>query len=152
MHLASTTPSLHFNPDKVLTEKQYFLWYLIFTPFYLPSSSLLRKPIIGLTAAVLWIGAQALWLQQGFQLEFNGISTFVPGLWLSSLLFFAVNAWILGVIVSDIGGQGDKRSRHRSRPMMRVDGAKQETAEEDKDEEEKLDKRSRHRSHPLKRV
>jgi hypothetical protein len=32
-----------------------------------------------------------------------GLSTFVPGLWLTSLLFFAVNIWILGVIVDDLG-------------------------------------------------
>jgi GPI mannosyltransferase 1 subunit M len=46
-----------------------------------------------------------LWLQQGFQLEFLGESTFVPGLWLSSLLFYAVNMWLLGVIIDDVGGK-----------------------------------------------
>ena len=51
----------------------------------------------------LWIAAQGLWLQQGYQLEFLGKSTFVPGLWGSSVLFYAVNMWILGVIVGDIG-------------------------------------------------
>jgi hypothetical protein len=43
------------------------------------------------------------WLHQGFRLEFLGISTFVPGLWLASLGFFAVNVWILGIIVMDVG-------------------------------------------------
>ena len=47
-----------------------------------------------------------LWLQQGFQLEFLGKSTFVPGLWAAGLLFFAVNCWILGIIVKDIGNVG----------------------------------------------
>ena len=47
-----------------------------------------------------------LWLQQGFQLEFLGKSTFVPGLWGAGLLFFAVNCWILGIIVKDIGNVG----------------------------------------------
>jgi hypothetical protein len=46
---------------------------------------------------------QALWLQQAFRLEFFGISTFFPGLWIASLIFFAVNVWILGIIVSDVG-------------------------------------------------
>ena len=32
-----------------------------------------------------------------------GESSFVPGLWSSSLLFFAVNCWILGIIISDHG-------------------------------------------------
>lgn len=37
---------------------QYFLWYLILLPFYLPSSSLIRKPALGISAAVLWILGQ----------------------------------------------------------------------------------------------
>ena len=33
----------------------------------------------------------------------------MPGLWGAGLAFFAVNCWILGVVVSDIGalGRGD---------------------------------------------
>lgn len=76
---------------------------MVFLPFYLPSSSLLARRNLGLAAAGLWILAQVLWLQQGFQLEFLGQSTFVPGLWMSSLFFFLTNTWILGIIVSDIG-------------------------------------------------
>jgi GPI mannosyltransferase 1 subunit M len=45
---------------------------------------------------------QGIWLHQGFRLEFLGISSFFPGLWLASLGFFAVNVWILGIIVSDV--------------------------------------------------
>ncbi len=29
----------------------------------------------------------------------------MPGLWVSSLLFFLVNVWILGIIISDVGRQ-----------------------------------------------
>jgi phosphatidylinositol glycan class M len=76
---------------------------MVFLPFYLPTSSLLAKPYLGLSVAGLWILTQAAWLQQGFQLEFLGNSTFVPGLWISSILFFSTNAWILGIIVFDIG-------------------------------------------------
>jgi phosphatidylinositol glycan class M len=90
--------------------KQYFLWYTIFLPFYLslPSCTLLSSPRTGLTALTLWVAAQVLWLQQGFQLEFLGESTFVPGLWGAGLLFFAVNCWILGIVVSDIGNVVDE--------------------------------------------
>ncbi|KAL3457904.1 PIG-M-domain-containing protein [Aspergillus heterothallicus] len=98
--LAQTFAFVAFN--KVCTS-QYFLWYLIFLPFYLPTSSLLQKPRLGLLVALLWVVGQALWLQQGFYLEFLGVSSFVPGLFLASLGFFAVNAWILGIIVSDVG-------------------------------------------------
>lgn len=81
---------------------------MVFLPFYLPNSSLLARKYLGLTAAFLWVAAQGLWLQQGFQLEFLGRSTFVPGLWSAGILFFLTNAWLLGIIVSDVGS----RKRH----------------------------------------
>lgn len=64
---------------------------------------MIRKPALGLSVLAAWVAAQAVWLWQGYGLEMLGQSTFVPGLWLSSLLFFAVNCWILGIIVSDSG-------------------------------------------------
>ena len=79
---------------------------MVFLPFYLPHSSLLRRPALGSTALALWVIGQALWLQQGYELEFLGNSTFVPGLWLASAVFFGVNCWILGLIVADIRAPG----------------------------------------------
>ncbi|KAI1421514.1 glycosyltransferase family 50 protein [Xylaria sp. FL1777] len=96
--MAQTFAFVAFN--KVCTS-QYFLWYMVFLPLYLPNSSLLRKPTLGVTALALWVVAQGLWLQQGYKLEFLGLSTFLPGLWLSSLVFFAVNCFILGLIIDD---------------------------------------------------
>ncbi|KAF5854994.1 GPI mannosyltransferase 1 [Aspergillus alliaceus] len=98
--LAQTFAFVTFN--KVCTS-QYFLWYLVFLPFYLPSSSLMKNPRLGVTVTALWVAGQAMWLQQGYYLEFLGLSSFVPGLFLASLGFFAVNVWILGIIVSDVG-------------------------------------------------
>ncbi|KAK5171905.1 GPI mannosyltransferase 1 [Saxophila tyrrhenica] len=100
--LAQTFAFVTFN--KVCTS-QYFLWYMVFLPFYLPGSSMLRKPSLGITALALWVVGQAAWLQQAYGLEFLGHSTFVPGLWLASMLFFGINCWILGIIVQDIGVQ-----------------------------------------------
>ncbi|TPX15253.1 uncharacterized protein E0L32_004530 [Thyridium curvatum] len=97
--LAQTFAFVTFN--KVCTS-QYFLWYMVFLPLYLPRSSLLRRPALGCAALALWVASQGAWLQQGFRLEFLGRSTFVPGLWLSTLAFFLVNCWILGVIVGDV--------------------------------------------------
>jgi len=74
---------------------------MMFLPYYLPDSTLLQSPRIGISALALWIIGQFAWLQQGFQLEFNGHSTFVPGLWISSIMFFLVNAGILSIIISD---------------------------------------------------
>lgn len=80
----------------------------MFLPYYLPNSVLLQSRIVGFAALAAWIAGQAAWLQQGFQLEFNGYSAFVPGLWLSSIAFFIVNAGILGVIVHDSRTRGGK--------------------------------------------
>lgn len=85
--------------------KQYFLWYMVFLPFYLPSSTLLESSRKGMAALAFWILGQAMWLQQGYQLEFLGQSTFVPGLWLASMAFFLINCWILGIVLSDVRGQ-----------------------------------------------
>jgi phosphatidylinositol glycan class M len=76
---------------------------MVFLPLYLPRSSFLRSKRLGLVALLLWIAGQAAWLQQGYELEFLGKSTFVPGLWVSSLAFFLINCWILGVIIGDVG-------------------------------------------------
>ncbi|EXJ75974.1 phosphatidylinositol glycan, class M [Cladophialophora psammophila CBS 110553] len=97
--LAQTLAFVTFN--KVCTS-QYFLWYLIFLPLHLPNSSLLARPPLGVTALVLWVLGQAVWLQQGYRLEFLGKSTFVPGLFAASLAFFAINCWILGIVVGDV--------------------------------------------------
>jgi len=98
--LAQTFAFVTFN--KVCTS-QYFLWYMVLLPLYLPRSTFLKNPKLGITAAVLWVAAQAVWLQQGYELEFLGKSSFLPGLWLASLGFFGVNCWILGIIVGDGG-------------------------------------------------
>ncbi|KAK5634898.1 hypothetical protein RRF57_010610 [Xylaria bambusicola] len=97
--MAQTFAFVAFN--KVCTS-QYFLWYIVFLPLYLPNSSLLRKPALGVVTLGLWVLAQGLWLQQGYNLEFLGLSTFLPGLWLSSLTFFAVNCFILGIFIDDL--------------------------------------------------
>lgn len=95
------------DDNREVTNKfQYFLWYMVFLPFYLPGSVLLLRPALGSTALALWVVGQALWLHQGFGLEFLGQSTFVPGLWAASATFFAINCWILGLIVADIRGRG----------------------------------------------
>ena len=75
---------------------------MVFLPFYLPRSSLVRRPALGMGALVLWILGQAVWLQQAYELEFLGSPTFFPGLWLASILFFTFNCGILGIVVDDI--------------------------------------------------
>ena len=109
--------------NKVCTS-QYFLWYMVLLPFYLPQSSLLARPRLGLSVVAAWVGAQALWLWYGWRLEFRGEAVFVGadadtgssdsagiftgfgGLWMASLLFLAVNCWILGIMTLDVGALG----------------------------------------------
>ncbi|KAL9080575.1 MAG: hypothetical protein Q9157_000717 [Trypethelium eluteriae] len=110
--LAQTFAFVTFN--KVCTS-QYFLWYMMFLPFYLSSSSLLRNPQVGIVALVVWVLGQAVWIQQAYQLEFLGQSTFVPGLWLSSIAFFLVNIWLLGIIIADVGQQSTRVEYDKSR-------------------------------------
>lgn len=88
---------------------------MMFLPYYLPDSVLLQSCTVGFSALALWIAGQAAWLQQGFQLEFNGYSTFVPGLWLSSIAFFAVNAGLLGIIIYDTRLKGERPGAAKQR-------------------------------------
>ncbi|KAL5600954.1 hypothetical protein BROUX41_005788 [Berkeleyomyces rouxiae] len=107
--MAQTFAFVTFN--KVCTS-QYFLWYMIFLPVCLPDSPFMAQPRLGVASLLLWIVSQALWLQQGFQLEFMGESTFVPGLWVASIIFFLTNCWILGVVLA--GGNS-----HETKPKTK---------------------------------
>lgn len=102
------THEVEFITTNMLIAYKYFLWYMMFLPYYLPDSILLQSRTVGCTALASWIAGQAAWLQQGFQLEFNGHSTFAPGLWLSSVVFFVINAGILGIIIYDTRMKGTK--------------------------------------------
>ena len=117
--LAQTIAFVTFN--KVCTS-QYFLWYLVFLPLYLPCSYMIKSPLKGTIALLCWVLGQALWLQQGYQLEFLGRSTFVPGLWISSLLFFVVSVVILGSIIIDIADiKESTRAVTESKPPIEDD-------------------------------
>ncbi len=85
--------------NKVCTS-QYFIWYLSLLPLALGNSDLLRNKKKGITALVLWVVTQGLWLKCAYDLEFLGKSTFYPQLLISSGLFFLANIWILGEFMS----------------------------------------------------
>lgn len=108
----------------------------MFLPYYLPESTLLRSRAVGISALILWVLGQVcvrilmidrsadqpkvFWLQQGFQLEFNGHSTFVPGLWASGIFFFIVNVGILSVIIRDVKfKESDTRSQSAKQILSR---------------------------------
>ncbi|KAF8419936.1 PIG-M-domain-containing protein [Tirmania nivea] len=109
---AQTFAFVTFN--KVCTS-QYFMWYLVLLPFYLPRSAFCRNKQLGLAALAMWVLAQAAWLACAYRLEFEGVQVFFPGLWAAGIAFFAVNCWVLGVVVGDLGegGRGEMREEGR---------------------------------------
>ncbi|KAF9159840.1 hypothetical protein DFQ26_006122 [Actinomortierella ambigua] len=102
--------------NKVCTA-QYFMWYIVFLPFLLPT--LATNPRFGLRRSgglllASWIGGQALWLSQAYNLEFLGQNTFLR-LFFASAVMFASNVWILYEIITGakyepvFGFQGEVR-------------------------------------------
>lgn len=82
-----------YNP--VITS-QYFFWFLSLLPLCLPNIDMsLRR---GIYLACSWILSQAVWLFTAYMLEFQSFNSFVF-LWISGLLFFAVNAKVLVDII-----------------------------------------------------
>ncbi|XP_076235934.1 GPI alpha-1,4-mannosyltransferase I, catalytic subunit-like [Calliopsis andreniformis] len=83
-----------YNP--VLTS-QYFFWYLSLLPLCLPRIGL--SSTRSLSLCFIWILSQGLWLLAAYFLEFQGLNTFTL-IWISSILFFAVNVKILSDIIA----------------------------------------------------
>lgn len=88
--------------NKVCTS-QYFMWYIVLLPFYFKDSKLLSpgRKVVSITFALLWVAAQALWIQQGYALEFLGQSTYMQ-LCYATLGFFVVNCFGIVLLVGDL--------------------------------------------------
>lgn len=55
------TSQVRFSREPIphaLMISQYFLWYMMFLPYYLPESTLLRSRSVGVSALVLWVLGQ----------------------------------------------------------------------------------------------
>lgn len=90
--------------NKVVTS-QYFLWYLCFLPLivlqilnYKDMNHGKKKALISFSKATImllsWVFGQALWLSQAYRLEMLGQNTYYE-IWISSILFFIANCWII---------------------------------------------------------
>lgn len=84
-------------PNTHLTRlSQYFLWYTLFLPLLVPSLRLSGRRAI--LCILVWVGTQALWLAEAYQLEFRGANVFM-GLWARGLVYVVGNAWVLECVV-----------------------------------------------------
>ncbi|XP_018048028.1 PREDICTED: GPI mannosyltransferase 1-like isoform X1 [Atta colombica] len=82
-----------YNP--VITS-QYFFWFLSLLPLCLPNIEMnLRR---GICLACSWILSQTIWLLTAYLLEFQSFNSFFF-LWISGLLFFAINVKVLTDII-----------------------------------------------------
>ncbi|KAL9050864.1 MAG: hypothetical protein Q9162_006372 [Coniocarpon cinnabarinum] len=50
--------SEHVLSFMIVNKHKYFLWYMVFLPFYLPDSVMLRRPLTGVLALGLWVIGQ----------------------------------------------------------------------------------------------
>lgn len=101
---ASTFAFVAFN--KVCTS-QYFVWYLTLVPLIWYKLLMNKSRLVKLLGS--WVGTQAVWLGIAYLLEFRGWNVFVY-VWMASLLFLAVNNWVLGRIVEAYEDKLRKRS------------------------------------------
>ncbi|KAL1742391.1 glycosyltransferase family 50 protein [Schizophyllum fasciatum] len=92
--------------NKVCTS-QYFLWYLLLLPLILPR--LRMRPRRAILTAAVWVLSQALWLWNGFRLEFLGENVFLE-LWGASLVYVLAHGWVLGQIIDSYGDRVQRRS------------------------------------------
>ncbi|TRM62599.1 PIG-M-domain-containing protein [Schizophyllum amplum] len=100
--------------NKVCTS-QYFLWYLLLLPLIMSRLRMRRREAV--LCVVVWALAQAVWLFNGYRLEFLGENVFLA-LWASSLVYVLGHGWVLGQIIEAYEGavQGRSDGGVQSRP------------------------------------
>ncbi|CDU23964.1 related to GPI14-Glycosylphosphatidylinositol-alpha 1,4 mannosyltransferase I [Sporisorium scitamineum] len=89
---AMTAQTIAFVAFNKVCTSQYFLWFLWLLPLVWPSLKV-GKVETGLALAA-WVGGQALWLSQAYQLEFEAKQVFAR-VWASGLVLVVVHAALL---------------------------------------------------------
>lgn len=83
-----------FNP---VVTSQYFIWFLVLLPICLKNLKSMKLSR-ALSYCGLWGSVQAIWLYSAYLLEFKGWNTF-GFIWMQSAIFFAVNCFIMKVLI-----------------------------------------------------
>ncbi|KAJ1044506.1 hypothetical protein NDA11_004492 [Ustilago hordei] len=89
---AMTAQTIAFVAFNKVCTSQYFLWFLWLLPLVWPSLKV-GKVETGI-ALLAWVGGQALWLSQAYQLEFEARQVFAR-VWASGLVLVLVHAGLL---------------------------------------------------------
>ncbi|SPO20931.1 related to GPI14 -Glycosylphosphatidylinositol-alpha 1,4 mannosyltransferase I [Ustilago trichophora] len=89
---AMTAQTIAFVAFNKVCTSQYFLWFLWLLPLVWPSLKVGKVETV--LALVAWVGGQALWLSQAYQLEFEAKQVFAR-VWASGLLLVGVHAGLL---------------------------------------------------------
>lgn len=74
---------------------------MLFLPLVLPTLSATSGRQLFWLA--LWIGSQALWLGEAYQLEFLGGEVF-RGVWARGLVYVGSQTWVLGQLIEGYNG------------------------------------------------
>jgi phosphatidylinositol glycan class M len=86
--------------NKVCTS-QYFLWYTLFLPLLLPVLHTTQRQLY--VCLAVWIGSQAIWLSEAYNLEFLGKAVF-HGVWLRGVIYVCSHVWVLSTLISGYKG------------------------------------------------
>lgn len=97
--------------NKVCTS-QYFLWYLCLVPVMLPDLKMSLKKAAFIISS--WFAGQGLWLGFAYLLEFEGWNTLIF-LWMSGLIFFIINIYVMNVILQSYVEEGFETTDSESR-------------------------------------
>ncbi|XP_050680263.1 GPI mannosyltransferase 1 [Leptidea sinapis] len=92
--------------NSVMTS-QYFIWFLTLLPLVIHNLKINLK--LALFLIVVWTFPQALWLYFAYLLEFKGEDAFLY-IWMSGILFFCANIYILGQLIKKYCPDIDKLS------------------------------------------
>ena len=90
--------------NKVVTS-QYFLWYLSLLPLCIPELHFSNTKRVSMGLG--WLISQGMWLLCAYRLEFLGHNVMLH-VWVASLLFFAVNVYILTQVLQVKNNRRDK--------------------------------------------